>query len=85
MVASYPDVQCHNPSLPSSGGLLNKTYKWSLIPLFAIVSITGTLKSFGNLIMCEKVNDVKWKQPDTRRIGNSLMADAFCVTVSGLL
>jgi xanthine permease XanP len=72
-------------ALPSTEGMLNITFKWSLLPIFAIVSITGALKSFGNLIMCEKINDKEWKQPDTRRIGNGLVADAFCVTVSGLL
>ena len=35
--------------------------------------------------MCEKVNDAEWKAPDTKRIGNGLMADAFCVTASGML
>jgi NCS2 family nucleobase:cation symporter-2 len=72
-------------ALPSPGGILNITFKWSLVPIFAIVSITGGLKSFGNLIMCEKVNDTEWAHPDTRRIGNGLLADAFCVTASGLL
>jgi len=72
-------------ALPSTGGMLNITFKWSLVPIFAIVSITGALKSFGNLIMCEKVNDSEWTRPDTRRVGNGLMADAFCVTVSGLI
>jgi len=72
-------------ALPSTGGMLNITFKWSLVPIFAIVSITGALKSFGNLIMCEKVNDSKWARPDTRRVANGLMADAFCVTFSGLL
>ena len=72
-------------ALPSTEGMLNITFKWSLLPIFVIVSITGALKSFGNLIMCEKVNDTEWTQPDTRRIGNGLVADALCVTVSGLL
>lgn len=72
-------------ALPSAEGMLDITFKWSLVPIFAIVSITGALKSFGNLIMCEKVNDADWTAPDTRRIGSGLMADAFCVTVSGLL
>jgi NCS2 family nucleobase:cation symporter-2 len=72
-------------ALPSTEGMLSITFKWSLLPIFVIVSITGALKSFGNLIMCEKINDKQWKQPDTRRIGNGLVADAFCVTVSGLL
>lgn len=61
------------------------TFKWSLLPIFIIVSITGALKSFGNLIMCEKVNDEEWKEPDMKRISNGLMADSVCVAVSGLL
>lgn len=72
-------------AFPSYDGMLAVTFSWSLLPVFVIVSITGALKSFGNLIMCEKVNDAEWKAPDTRRIGNGLMADAFCVTASGML
>jgi len=60
-------------------------FKWSLVPIFIIVSITGALKSFGNLIMCEKVNDEAWKGPDMKRISNGLIADSICVTASGLL
>jgi NCS2 family nucleobase:cation symporter-2 len=61
------------------------SFRWSLLPTFIIVSICGALKSFGNLILCEKVNDADWSQPDVKRIGNGLMADAICVTASGLL
>lgn len=61
------------------------TFKWSLVPVFVIVSITGALKSFGNLIMCEKVNDDEWREPDMRRISSGLMADSMCVLASGLL
>jgi xanthine permease XanP len=64
---------------------MNLSFQWSLFPTFAIVSITGALKSFGNLIMCEMVNDDQWKEPDMRRIGNGLMADSISVAVSGVL
>ncbi|MBM4180579.1 MAG: purine/pyrimidine permease [Betaproteobacteria bacterium] len=79
-VASAPWV-----ALPRYDGMLDVAFSWSLLPVFVIVSITGALKSFGNLIMCEKVNDAEWKAPNTRRIGNGLMADACCVTASGML
>jgi len=79
-IASSPWV-----ALPYYDGFLDITFRWSLVPTFAIVSITGALKSFGNLIMCEKVNDAEWTAPDTRRIGNGLVADALCVVTSGLL
>ena len=50
-----------------------------------IVSLCGALKSFGNLVMCEKVNDDEWTKPDTKRIGDGLMADGIAVTISGVL
>ncbi len=61
------------------------SFQWSLLPTFAIVSITGALKSFGNLIMCQMVNDDEWKEPEMRRIGDGLMADSISVAVSGVL
>ena len=64
---------------------LELTFDWSLVPVFVIVSITGALKSFGNLIMCEKINDTAWKAPNMRRISNGLLADSISVMSSGLL
>lgn len=77
----------HSPiiSNPFTASALNLSFNWALLPVFCIVSITGALKSFGNLIMCEKVNDEEWKEPDMQRISNGLTADSICVTVSGLL
>ena len=70
--------------LPSLNGAFDIDFRWSLLPVFIIVSICGALKSFGNLVMCEKVNDDKWTKPDAKRIGDGLMADGIAVTVSGL-
>ncbi len=71
--------------LPLLENMLDITFRWSLVPMFIIVSITGALKSIGNLIMCEKVNDDRWSGPNMPRIGNGLTADSACVTLSGLL
>ena len=70
---------------PVLDSALQIDFRWSLVPVFAIVSICGALKSFGNLVLCEKINDDDWKEPDTKRIGNGLMADACAVTLSGLI
>jgi NCS2 family nucleobase:cation symporter-2 len=70
---------------PFLEGWMRLSFQWSLLPTFAIVSITGALKSIGNLIMCEMVNDDEWKEPDMRRIGDGLTADSISVAVSGLL
>jgi xanthine permease XanP len=71
--------------LPDYTGFLHITFDWTLLPVFAIVSICGALKSFGNLVMCEKVNDDNWIEPDIGRVGGGLVADGIAVTVSGLL
>ena len=72
-------------ALPAYEGMWQLSFRWSLLPTFAIVSITGALKSFGNLIMCEKVNDEEWREPDIGRISGGLLADSACVAVSGLV
>jgi len=71
--------------LPRLSGFLQLSFDWSLLPMFAIVSICGALKSFGNLTMCEKINDDTWVRPDIARIRGGLVADGIAVTVSGLL
>ena len=65
-------------------GMWQFSFRWSLLLAWAIVSICGALKSFGNLILCEKINDAEWSRPDIRRIGDGLMADAIAVTASGV-
>ncbi len=72
-------------ALPLLDNLFEINFRWSLVPVFVIVSITGALKSVGNLIMCEKVNDEEWTGPDMPRIANGLTADSISVAVSGLL
>lgn len=72
-------------ALPTFDGYLQFSFRWSLLPTFVIVSICGALKTFGNLILCEKINDPDWREPDMKRIGDGLMADALCVAASGAL
>src|SRR5436305_4879073 len=71
-------------AVPQFDGMWQFSFRWSLLPAWAIVSICGALKSFGNLILCEKINDAQWSRPDIRSIGDGLMADAVAVTASGL-
>jgi NCS2 family nucleobase:cation symporter-2 len=72
-------------AFPHLEGATDVAFSWTLLPAFLIVSITGALKSMGNLTMCEKVNDANWKEPDLDRISGGLLADSAAVTVSGLL
>ena len=43
--------------LPSLTGAFDIDFRWSLLPVFVIVSICGALKSFGNLVMCGLMAD----------------------------
>lgn len=72
-------------AVPWIEGMTNISFRWSLLPTFLIVSTTGALKSVGNLIMCQKINDADWKEPNLDRVGRGLMADSVAVTISGLI
>ena len=72
-------------AIPHLSNMFDITFKWSLLPICIIVSITGALKSFGNLILCEKVNNDNYKEPDMKRVANGLMADAIGTVASGAL
>lgn len=72
-------------AIPWFEGMTQISFRWSLLPAFLIASATGALKTMGNLIMCEKVNDADWKEPDMDRISGGLLADSVAVTVSGLI
>jgi xanthine permease XanP len=71
--------------LPVLDGMWEISFSWSLVPVFVIASICGALKSFGNLVLCEKVNDDDWSAPDIPRAGRGLMADGITVAACGLL
>ena len=73
-------------ALPGEGGrIFDLSFKWDLLIPFLIVSLCGSLKSFGNLITAQKINDAEWKEPDMKNIGNGLFADAISVMSSGAL
>ena len=58
---------------------------WTLLFPFLIVSLCASLKTFGNLTTCQKINNKNWKETDMKNIGNGLFADGISVTLSGLL
>ncbi len=73
-------------SLPGKGThLLSYKFDLGLVIPFIIVSLCSSLKSIGNLITCQKINDEKWSNPDMKNIGKGLLADGLSVTISGVL
>lgn len=72
-------------ALPLLDQMFKFSFEWSLLPTFVIISLTGALKSMGNLIMCDQFNAEKWQEPDMQRVAGGIMADALAVTTAGLL
>lgn len=72
-------------SLPGKGTkVFNYKFNLSLVLPFIIVSLCQSLKSFGNLITCQKINDENWTSPDMKNIEKGLFADGLSVTMGGL-
>jgi xanthine permease XanP len=73
-------------SVPGHGlELLRYAFDWSLVVPFIVVSLCASLKTFGNLITCQSINDDQWREPDMKSVGNGLLADAISVFAGGLL
>jgi NCS2 family nucleobase:cation symporter-2 len=71
-------------SLPS---LLHEGWSFSaalLIPFLAAAT-AWSLKTVGDLTICQKINDAEWKRPDMGSISGGILADACGVILSGAL
>jgi xanthine permease XanP len=80
-------VFLHAPwfSLPGKGTkFLSYSFDWALVLPFMVVSLCQSLKSFGNLITCQKINDENWTAPDMKNVGKGLLASGLSVTLAGL-
>ena len=73
-------------SLPGKGvKFWNFKFDWGLLISFCVVSLCQSLKSFGNLSTCQKINDEHWKGPNMKNIGKGLFADGLSVSLGGFL
>ncbi|TSA28487.1 MAG: hypothetical protein D4R67_03655 [Bacteroidetes bacterium] len=56
-------------SIPGKGShLFRFAFNLSLVVPFTLVAIVQSLKTFGNLTTCQKLNDADWKKPDMKNI-----------------
>lgn len=73
-------------ALPGRGvRMFSFAFDWALVVPFLIVSLCASLKSFGNLITCQRINDDDWREADVKNVGKGLLADAASVFAGGLL
>jgi xanthine permease XanP len=57
----------------------------SLLPAFLIASLASTMKSVGDLTLCQKINDADWKRTDMQSVSGGIFAVAIGTALSGLL
>ena len=57
----------------------------SLVITFLIVSICGSLKSFGNLLAAQQISEPEKREPDMKPLSRGLMADGFTTAMAGAI
>jgi xanthine permease XanP len=67
---------------PVTGGGLG--FSIALLFPFLIASLSSTLKSVGDLTLCQKINDANWKRTDMKSVSGGILAGAICTTLAGL-
>lgn len=72
-------------ALPHVTGFLHLSFSWGLIVPFLIASLCVTLKSMGNIITCQKINDVEWSVPDLNNVRNGSFTNGLTTILAGLL
>jgi len=61
------------------------TFDLRLIIPFLVISVSGSLKSFGNLLAAQRISEPELSKPDFVPIRKGLLADGFSTALSGLL
>lgn len=69
------------PSLQYLGWSLDP----SLVVIFLIASLSTALKTSGEIVTCQKMNDSDWQHPDHKKVAGGLLADGAYTLLSGLL
>ena len=61
------------------------SFDLALLPAFLIASLASTLKSVGDLTLCQKINDADWKRTDMQSVSGGIFVGAIGTGLSGLL
>jgi xanthine permease XanP len=71
-------------SLPQRirGGWL---FSAELVPAFFIASLASTLKSVGDLTLCQKINDLDWKRTEMKSVSGGILAGSIGTLLAGVL
>ncbi len=73
-------------AFPSIGREFRRiTFDFKMIIPFIVIAISGSLKSFGNLLAAQKISEPNLKKVDFTPIRKGLLADGFSTALAGLL
>ena len=78
----------HSPmfALPAIGPEFRRiTFDFKMAIPFVVIGISGSLKSFGNLLAAQKISEPDREEPDFVPIRKGLLADGFSTALAGLL
>ena len=60
-------------------------FSFPLIVPFVIIGLSATLKSVGDLTLCQKMNDADWKRTDLKSVSGGVLANSIGCVISGIL
>lgn len=73
-------------ALPAIGPEFRQiTFDFKMMIPFVVIGVSGTLKSFGNLLAAQKISEPNLKEPDFVPIRKGLLADGISTALGGLL
>jgi NCS2 family nucleobase:cation symporter-2 len=59
-------------------------FRFSLLLPFLIIGISATLKTVGDITLCQKMNDADWERTDMRSASGGVMANSLGTLLSGV-
>jgi len=57
----------------------------ALLPAFLIASLASTLKSVGDLTLCQRINDMDWKRTEMKSVSGGILAGSIGTMLAGAL
>jgi len=66
-------------------GYVGWSFDWAVLSLFLVAFLSTGLKTAGEIITCQKINDPNWQRPDMRNVSKGMLADGLTTLVSGLM
>lgn len=64
------------------GGL---AFQWAVLVPFLIACLTASLKSVGDITLCQKINDENWKRTNMQSVAGGIFANGVGIALSGIV